>query len=435
MRLGYRTYRDVLDNGLRVVTVELPHLHQALLSVYVRTGSRHETRAENGVSHFLEHLFFRGSERFPDSAAMHAAVEDAGGNLNGYTSRDHGVYFTPVYPSGLPVACEVLGDMLAAPLLDRPAEVKLEREVILEEMLDEVDERGRDIDLENLTKRALWPGHPLSLKIAGTPRTVRALRIRDLVRHHRRWYGAENLLLCAVGPLRHGRVLDLADRHFGRLHRGRRSSERPPPRPAPGPTLHLFDHDESQTELRLSFIAPGEDDPDFVTLGLLRRVLDDGLSSRLPFEIVERRGLCYSVHCSVDSYDDVSVFEVEAAASHAKVARAIREICALLGRLVSEGPTEEELARAKLRHRMALEFTLDSIYDLAAWFGGTTLFREPPTLEARADAVDRLTAADFLKIARQVIRRANLTVTAVGSPTARQRAAIEAAVQAAEGLG
>jgi predicted Zn-dependent peptidase len=434
LKFKYRTQRATLGNGLRVVSVELPHLHQALLSIYVRTGSRHETPKNNGVGHFLEHLFFRGSEHFPNSGAMHAAVEDAGGNLNGYTSRDHAVYFTPLYPSGLGIAAEVLGDMMTAPLLDRPAEIELERQVILEEMLDEVDDRGRDIDLENLTKRVLWPGHPLSLKIAGTPKTVRAMSARQLLAHHGRWYGGKNLVLCAAGPLTHDRLLELAHRHFGRLPPGERSTEKPPRRPPRGPALHLFDHDESQTAFRLSFIAPPEDGPGFLPMVLLRRVLDDGLSSRLPFEIVERRGLCYSVQCSIDSYDDVSVFEVEGASSHAKVAKAIREICLILGRIAREGPTDEELARAHQRHRMTLEFTLDSVYDLAAWFGGTTLFREPPSLEARADSVDAVTGDDVQRLSRALLTRKNLTVTAVGSPTAKQRADIRKVVAEAPGL-
>jgi predicted Zn-dependent peptidase len=365
---------------------------------------------------------------------MHAAVEDAGGNLNGYTSRDHAVYFTPLYPSGLGIAAEVLGDMMAAPLLDRPAEIELERQVILEEMLDEVDDRGRDIDLDNLTKRVLWPGHPLSLKIAGTPKTVRAIGARQLLAHHARWYGGKNLVLCAAGPLTHGRLVELGERHFGRLPPGERSTERPPRRPPRGPNLHLFDHDESQTEFRLSFIAPPEDGPDFLPMVILRRVLDDGLSSRLPFEIVERRGLCYSVQCGIDSFHDVSVFEVEGASSHAKVAKAIREICLILGRIAREGPTDEELERARHRHRMALEFTLDSLYDLAAWFGGTTLFRPPPSLEERADMVDAVTAEDVQRVSRNLLKRENLTVTAVGSPTTKQRAEIKRAVAEAEGL-
>src|ERR671929_406710 len=169
--------KSVLGNGLRVVTVELPHLHTGMIAVYVRAGSRHEDPARNGVSHFLEHLFFRGSEGYPEGRAMNALVEDCGGALNGVTTRDHGYYFSPVHPERLEVPFAVLGDMLARPLFK---EIEIEREVILEEILDEVDEKGRDIDVDNLTKRALFVGHPLGMKIAGTPETVSRLGEADL---------------------------------------------------------------------------------------------------------------------------------------------------------------------------------------------------------------------------------------------------------------
>src|SRR3954463_1349651 len=146
--------KTVLENGLRVVTVELPHLHTGMVAVYVRAGSRQEDARRNGVSHFLEHLFFRGSANYPDGRAMNVLVEDCGGSLNGVTTRDHGYYFSPLHPRRLEVPLAVLGDMLARPLLK---EIELEREVILEEILDEVDEKGRDIDVDNLSKRALFP--------------------------------------------------------------------------------------------------------------------------------------------------------------------------------------------------------------------------------------------------------------------------------------
>jgi predicted Zn-dependent peptidase len=429
--MGFRVFNDRLSNGLRLVTLELPHLHSALLALYVRAGSRHETPAQSGVGHFLEHMFFRGSEGFPDSMAMNATVEEVGGNLNGYTSRDHAFYFTPVHPDGLATAAAVLSDLIAAPLLK---EMDLEREVILEEMLDEVDEEGRDIDLDNLTKRALWPGHPLALKIAGTPDTVRALRLDDLRIHHARWYGASNLVLCMAGSVTRAQSLEIAERTFSRFPHGELSQETAPPAPRPGPRLELFDHDESQTEFRLNFSAPPEAHPDFLPLMLLRRVLDDGLSSRLPLQIVEKRGLAYSIHCGIDAFSDVAIFEVEAATAPGKVAATIDEIGRTLGQLCSEGPTSEELRRAKLRHRMGLTFLLDSPGDLAAWFAGTTLFREPPTLEARGAAVDAIPAEEVIRVARQVLSRRNLLVTAVGNPTAKQRTEIARAVERAEGL-
>src|SRR2546421_5761997 len=190
-------YKSELDNGLRVVTIELPHLHGAMLAAYVRAGSRHEDQRSNGVSHFLEHLFFRGSEGHPDGRAMNALVEDAGGSLNGVTTRDHGYYYSPIHPARLETGVAVLGEMLARPLFK---DVELEREVILEEILDEVDEDGRDVDVDNLSKRALFEGDPLGQKIAGTRETVSGLREDDLRAHHARAYGARNLVVCAAGP-------------------------------------------------------------------------------------------------------------------------------------------------------------------------------------------------------------------------------------------
>src|ERR1700674_5392681 len=183
--------KSVLPNGLRVVTVELPHLHTGMIAAYVRAGSRHEDSAHNGVSHFLEHLFFRGSKSFPDGRSMNALVEDCGGALNGVTTRDHGYYFSPVHPSRIEVPIAVLGDTPARALLQ---EIELEREVILEEILDEVDEKGRDIDVDNLSKRALFPGHPLGMKIGGTRETVSALTERDFREQHALAYRARNMV-------------------------------------------------------------------------------------------------------------------------------------------------------------------------------------------------------------------------------------------------
>ncbi len=424
-----QTNSDFLENGLRVVSVELPHLHSTLLALYVRAGSRHETAEKSGVGHFLEHMFFRGSASFPDSVAMNGAVEDVGGNLNGYTSRDHAFYFTPLHESGLGVGMGVLADMISAPLLK---EIELEREIILEEMLDEVDEKGQDIDLDNLSKAALWPGHPLSLKIAGRPETVRALTVKDLEAHHARFYGGRNMVLCATGPLDHARVMELARKGFARLPAGQRSVETAPLPPQQGPRLCLYDHDESQTEFRFNFIAPPEAHPDHLPLQLLRRILDDGLSSRLPLQVIERRGLAYTLHCNIDAFSDGAVFEVEAAASHGKVPATMREITKTLEEIARTGPTAEEMHRAVRRTRMAIETTLDSTYEMAAWFGGTALFREPPGLEERARAVEAIEAADVQRVARAIFTRKNLTVTAVGSPSVKQRAEIERAVSAVE---
>jgi predicted Zn-dependent peptidase len=423
-------HKSVLHNGLRVVTVELPHLHAGMLAAYVRAGSRHEEARLNGVSHFLEHLFFRGSYGYPDGRLLNSVVEDVGGNLNGVTTRDHGYYYTPVHPERLDVPFVVLGDMLSRPLFK---EVELEREVILEEILDEVDEEGRDIDVDNISKRALFADHPLGQKIAGTRETVSSLREDDLRAHHVRAYGARNLVICAAGPLRHAEVLRLAERSFGALPPGETMRDPPLPQLPRGPRFVAVDHRESQTELRLSFLAPAEDHPDFPALLLVRRILDDGLSARLQLNVVERKGLAYAVHAAVDTFSDCSVLEVDAACAPRKAPLVLAELLRILAELCDEDVAADELRRAKVRHRIGLEFALDSAGEMIGWFGGTELFRPPEAFAERVARMEAVTAADVRRVCRTVFRRDALVACAVG-PVLGVEKRLASAVDDAQGL-
>jgi predicted Zn-dependent peptidase len=423
-------HKGALDNGLRVVTIELPHLHSAMIAVYVRAGSRHEDQQRNGVSHFLEHLFFRGSRGYPDGRAMNALVEDAGGSLNGVTTRDHGYYYSPIHPQRLETAIAVLGDMLARPLFK---DVELEREVILEEILDEVDEEGRDIDVDNLSKRALFGLHPLGYKIAGTKETVAALTEADLRAHHQRCYGARNMVLAVAGPLRHGQVMELAAQHFGVLPSGEPLGDTPLDRFPGGPQLVSVDHRESQTEVRLTFPGPPEQHADFAPLIVLRRVLDDGLASRLQLNVVERQGLAYAVHAGVDVFSDCSLFEIEAACAPKKAPLVGAEFLRLLAELCDVPVPEEELHRARLRHRIGLEFSMDSQGEMLGWFGGTELFRPAETFAQRIARVDAVTADDVRRVARGIFRRGALLACAVG-PMGGVDKKLTAVVEGAAGL-
>ena len=419
-----------LHNGLRVVTVALPHLRAGMLAAYVRAGSRHEDERRNGVSHFLEHLFFRGSEGHPEGRALNALVEDEGGNLNGVTTRDHGYYYTPVHPQRLEVPFEVLGDMLARPLFK---EIELEREVILEEILDEVDEEGRDIDIDNLSKRELFSEHPLALKIGGTRETVKQLTEQDFRDQHARAYGARNLVLCCAGPVSHAQVMDLAHRAFGKLPPGAPLTDSPLVPYLRGPQLICVDHHESQTELRLSFPTPAEHHDDFTALLLLRRVLDDGLAARLQLAVVERKGLAYAVHAGIDTFSDCGVFEIEGACAPKKAPAFAQELLKLLAELCDEDVSAEELNRAKVRHRIGLEFALDSTGEMIGWFGGTELFRPAEGFAARAVRVEAATAADLKRVARKTFRREALVACAVG-PMAGVEKKLRAIVDEAAGL-
>lgn len=409
--MSFSWYRDTLPSGLRVVTVETPHLHTALVTAYVRTGSRHETEENNGASHFLEHMFFRGSQGYPDTVRMNAAVEDAGGNLNGVTTRHLGYYYTPLHPDHLAVGVRILGDMLTRPLLP---DMEVERQIILEEMLDEVDEDGRDIDLDNLSKMELFGAHPLALKIAGTRESVKRLKPEQLREHLARHYVAGNLVVAVSGRVKREEVLALVSESFAALPQGAPTREAPPPDSPKGPWLKFVHHDEAQTEFRLNFRTVPEEHPDHIALQLLRRVLDDGLSSRLPFNVVEKRGLAYSIQAGIEASHDVGLFDIDGASAPEKAAQVVAEVCRVLAELRDQGVTAEELARAQKRHRMFMDFSQDSPGELVGWFGEGELFDTPRSFEERAKEVQAQTAERLREVARRYFTRDNLGVVAVG---------------------
>jgi predicted Zn-dependent peptidase len=421
--------RRVLPNGLRVLTVPAPGLHSAMIALYVRAGSRHERAGVNGVSHFLEHLFFRGSVAWPDTVAMNAAVESAGGNLNGITARDHGCYYTPIHADELATGLAILGDMIRRPLL---REMDVEREIILEEILDEVDGDGRDIDADNLSKRLVFGSHPLGFKIAGTPDIIRRIGEDEVRAHHGRFYVGANLVLCVAGPVREAEVVDLAEEHLGALPRGRISRDVAPPPWPEGPSLEHVDHEDAQSELCLNFPCPPEHHPDYPVHLCIRRLLDDGLSSRLPFEIVERRGLAYSLHAGIDAFADSGMFVVDGACAPKKLPRVASEILRVLGELSAKRVSEEELTRVQRRHRMTLAFSLDSAAELAGWYGSGEVLHAPEGFEERCRRVEAVTPDDVMRVARAAFTRRNLVGVFVGPTSARSRREIERAVRGAE---
>jgi predicted Zn-dependent peptidase len=345
------------------------------------------------------------------------------------TTRDHGYYFSPVHPERLEVPVAVLADMLARPLFK---EVEIEREVILEEILDEVDEKGRDIDIDNLSKRALFPDHPLGLKIAGTSETVSGLGEEHLRAQHARAYGARNLVLAAAGPLRHDRVLELAEKHFGVLRPGEPLGDGPLNGSPRGPQLVAVEHAESQMELQVSFRGPPEEHADFPVLRVIKRLLDDGLASRLQMQLVERKALAYSVGAGMDGFTDCSVFEVGCACAPRKAPAALAEMLRVLADLREADVPEDELLRAKNKSRIWLEFSLDSPAEMIGWFGAGELLRPPAeSFQSWLGRIEQVTAADVRRVAGAVFRPANLVACAVG-PLAglekRLRAVVESAL-------
>jgi predicted Zn-dependent peptidase len=408
----YRVSRSMLPNGLRMVTIETPYLHSANLCLYVRAGSRYETVATNGLSHFVEHMLFRGSAGFPDSFALNLAIEDLGGTLYAETGRDYSLYQIPLHPRHVRRGLEILGDLFTSPAF---RDIDLERQIILEEILEDLDDRGRNVNLDDLSRLVAWDSHPLGFTITGPLKNVRRFSVEDVRTHFDRFYGAENMVLCAAGPLPRRDVEKWTRRAFAGVPRGERPRPKRPRAAGRGPRFRAVHNESAQTQVQILFHALPESDPDFQALRALVRVLDDGMSTRLHYQICDQKGLAYSVSGALSSYHDSALLEIDAACAHAKLPDLVEEALSILARFRTELVSEQELDKAKRRFLADLEACYDDLDGLCGWFGGTELFYRPRSQEERAKEIGRVRPEHLRRVARRVIRPERLNVAAVGS--------------------
>lgn len=328
-----RPYRTTLPNGLTVLVSELSHLHTAAIGLYVRAGSRYESREESGLSHLVEHVLFRGCERYPSVRALNEAIEDVAVEIGGSTGREFCAYEAVLDPRNVRSLLDVMGAMFTAPTL---VGVDLERAIILEELLDEVDERGGELDVDNVAKAALFPGSPLGRKIGGDRRRLTHFDGASCRAWFDAHYGAENLVLVVAGPLVAEEVSAWCARALGDLPRGARQSPATATPRADLPALELVSQPGSQSDIHLTWHLPPVSHGDFPALLVAYRLLEDGASARLRRRLVDERALAYRAGASLETYEGVSLLTIEASTSHENVQEVVEEALAVIESLATE---------------------------------------------------------------------------------------------------
>jgi predicted Zn-dependent peptidase len=246
-------------------------------------------------------------------------------------------------------------------------------------------------------------------------RNVKRFSIGDVRAHFRRFYGAANMVLAVAGPLAAGAVRRQAQAAFAHVHPGTRRRPLAPEFARRGPRFHAVHNESAQTQVHVLFHALPETDPGYAALRALIRVLDDGMSTRLHYQICDQKGLAYSVAGSLHSYHDAALLEVDAACSHAKLPALVTETLAMLGRFREELVGEDELDKAKRRFVSDVESSYDDLDGLCGWFGGTELYCPADPQDKRARALARVRPAAIRDVARRVLRPERLSVTAVGA--------------------
>jgi predicted Zn-dependent peptidase len=341
-----------LPNGLTVVSEKMPRVETASIGAYVNAGTRHEAAAENGVSHFLEHMAFKGTER-RDAAAIAREIENVGGHLNAYTSRENTAYYCKVLKEDVGLAADIIGDILSHSTFV-PEELERERGVILQE-IGQANDTPDDIVFDHFQSTA-YATQAMGRPVLGTEDSIKAMTRAQLTGYMRRHYGPSRMVVAAAGAIEHEDLLAMVGRHFADLPAAADFAAEPA-RYTGGEFREERDLD--QVHLVLGFPSVAATDPLHMPTQLLSTLLGGGMSSRLFQEIREKRGLVYSIYSFASPFADGGVFAVYAGTGEDQAAELVPVTLEELRR-VQHDVTEDELARAKAQLRASLLMSLES---------------------------------------------------------------------------
>ncbi|MEN8376317.1 MAG: pitrilysin family protein [Gemmatimonadota bacterium] len=410
--------RTVLDGGLTVLTERVPGVRSVSTGVWVRAGGAHEAPERLGVSHLLEHMVFKGSER-RSARDFAIELESRGGSLDAYTSREHTAYTARVLDTDLDVALDVLSDLVLNPLL-REQDLALEREVVLEEIA-QVDDTPDDLVFE-LHGARLWPGHPYGRPILGTRDTVGALTVADLRELHGSAYGARSMVVAAAGNVDHSEFVDLVGRLFeaGAGDDGADAEDIPLPTvPQPGHTR--VERDTAQTHIVAACPTPGHADPLRYAMVLVSNAFGGGMSSRLFQRIREELGLSYTVYAFQAFYRLAGVAGAYLGTRPEWAERATDALRDECRRLAAEGLTADELEDGRNQLKGSLLLSLESTSARLQRLVGAELYGEPwltpDELAAKIDAVSAEDAARAAAVAFDPDRQVLLQLGPMGPST------------------
>lgn len=404
--------KSTLPNGLRVLSVPMPHLHAVEMMFFVGVGSRNESAEMAGVSHFLEHMLFRGNQDYPSGTDLERAFEAIGGYVNAATDIETTCYHSRLHPAHLEDATGLFASMLRRPLL---RDLETERRVILEEALEDHNARGAEINPDTLCARLLWPEHPLGRPTIGTRQSIAAITREDLLQHLHRYYTPRNVVAVAAGRVEHEHFVTAVTRHFADWQGARvPRPQRFEPSGNGGPQSLWVRDSDSQVSLQLAFRVAGREADNSLALRLLRRVLSGGGSARLMLRLREELGLTYGVEAQLSQTFETGALGIDLSLVPQNLEQAVCEVLNLLDELCRAPVPQQEFAAVVRAFLYELEFSCDFTEDLAARYGWGEMLGSLRTLQQEREEIQQMTPELLQNLACQVFRQAHLCLAVVG---------------------
>ena len=415
LQQNHHFHRVTLDNGIRVVSERIPSLRSVSLGIWVQVGSRDELPGEEGISHFLEHMFFKGTSR-RSADTISREIDQMGGELNAFTSREITTFYVHVLDKDLTKAIALLFDLFQHSTF-ASRELEREKQVILEEIRmvrDDPEDYVYDLHTSNVLQN-----HPLGRPILGSERTIKTLRRSDLVRYRTRHYHPEKIVIAVAGQLDHSVLINTLAKTFGRIQA---ALNHPQDRARPNTTVGIMVRKKrlAQVHLCLGINGLQRGHQDQYALSLLNAMLGGNVSSRLFREIREKRGLAYSIYSCLSNFEDVGMFTICAATRATEVTRVLKLITREIRKLRT-GPLEvNELKRAKSQIKGTLVLSLEGAISCMTKLAKDEMYtgRHVPLQEIMSK-IDRVTSSQIKRVSHDLIGKQFQTVTALG-PVSRE---------------
>ncbi len=406
--------KTTLDNGLRVITATMPHTHAVSICIFVGIGSRYETETEAGISHFIEHLLFRGTQKRATSREISEAIDGVGGILNGGTDRELTVYWCKVAQAHFPLALDVLSDILLHSKFD-PQDIEKERQVIIEEINRSKDSPSQWAN--RLIDELLWPDHPLGRDIAGSKESVAAITRETMLDYLAGQYQPGNTVITIAGNIQHREMVTAVSQAVGNWENRQPRSGYLTYKEQQAKRLVVGTRDTEQVHLCLALPGLSLLHPKRFTLDLLNTILGEGMSSRLFVEIRDKLGLAYSIHSYAEHFLDTGSVTVYAGVELQNLPTVIKAILEQLSQLKELVP-ESELTKAKEQSKGRLLLRMEDSRSVAGWMGGQEILTgRILSVDQIISIIDAITADELKQLAQELLVGSRLRLAVVGPVT------------------
>ncbi len=400
-----------LANGLRIISHNMPARESAALGIWIKVGGRFETGANKGISHFLEHLLFKGTKKY-SCRRLKESIEGIGGSLNGFTSEELTCYLVKVPANHINTGLDILSDMVINPALPTQ-EIEKEKTVILEEL-----KMYKDLPqsyVYELLDELLWPKQPLGWPIIGTVESVKSIDRKALADFKQKHYTASNIVVSACGNLKFDKLERGIKKIFSNPKKDKSNTFLPAKEKQSEPGLKVFHKDTEQTHMALGFRGFRREHPLKHALGMLHIILGANMSSRLFNKLREERGLAYEIGTLVKRFQDTGAFVVHAGIDNRKVSEAIQLVLSELSKIKGNLVTDGEFKRAKEFYTGQLKLALEDTLEHMLWIGETTLLLDRTfSLNEIVAEVSRVDRESVREVARQIFSKENINLSLIG---------------------